>query len=86
MSVGALINSNLKMHVTTFLSMQMLKTFTKIVFMITMLVINVLYVARPTIEKFLEKGIMIEVSTISPEYVVAPAVTFIKRGLLQSDG
>ena len=74
------------MHVTTFLSMQILKTFTKIVFMITMLVINVLYVARPTIEKYLEKGIMIEVSTISPEYVVAPAVTFIKRGLLQSNG
>ena len=54
--------------------------------MITMLVINVLYVARPTIEKFLEKGIMIEVSTISPEYVVAPAVTFIKRGPFESDG
>ena len=66
--------------------MQMLKTFSKTVFMITMLVINVLYVAQPTIEKFLEKGIMIEVSTISPEYVVAPAVTFIRRGLLQSDG
>ena len=86
MSVGALINSNLKMHVTTFLSMQMLKTFTKIVFMITMLVINVLYVARPTIEKFLERGLMIEVSTVSPEYVVAPAVTFIKRGPFESDG
>ena len=74
------------MHVTTFLTMPMLKTFSKIVFMITMLVINVLYVARPTIEKYLGKGIMIEVSTISPEYVVAPAVTFIRRGLLKSDG
>ena len=64
----------------------MLKTFTKIVFAIIMLAINIRYVAQPTIEKYLEKGIMIEVSTISPEYVVAPAVTFIKRGLLQSDG
>ena len=66
--------------------MPMLKTFSKTVFMITMLVINVLYVAQPTIEKFLERGLMIEVSTVSPEYVVAPAVTFIKRGFLQSDG
>ena len=74
------------MHVTTCVTMQTLKRFIKIIFMITMLVINVLYVAQPTIEKFLEKGIMIEVSTISPEYVVAPAVTFIKRGLLQSNG
>ena len=74
------------MHVTTFLSMQILKTFTKIVFMITMLVINILYVAQPTIEKYLEKGIMIEVSTISPEYVVAPAVTFINRFFRKSNG
>ena len=54
--------------------MQMLKRFIKIVFVITMLVINVHYVALPTIEKFLKLGIMIEVSTDSPEYVVAPAV------------
>ena len=54
--------------------------------MITMLVINILYVAQPTIEKYLEKGIMIEVSTISPEYVVAPAVTFINRFFRKSNG
>ena len=74
------------MNVTTCVTMQMLKTFSKTVFMITMLVINVLYVARPTIEKYLEKGIMIEVSTISPEYVVAPAVTFTRRSLIKSKG
>ena len=74
------------MHVTTCATFQMLKTFTKTVFAIIMLAINIRYVAQPTIEKYLEKGIMIEVSTISPEYVVAPAVTFIRRGLLQSDG
>ena len=66
--------------------MQMLKRFIKIVFVITMLVINVHYVALPTIEKFLKLGIMIEVSTDSPEYVVAPAVTFIKRFLSESNG
>ena len=63
----------------------MLRTFTKIVFAIIMLAINIRYVAQPTIEKYLEKGIMIEVSTFSPEYVVAPAVTFTRRGLLQSN-
>ena len=74
------------MHATTCLKMQMLKRMLKTIFMVIMLLVNILYVARPTIEKYLEKGIMIEVSTISPEYVVAPAVTFIKRGLLQSNG
>jgi len=79
-------NNSYKMHAATCLQVQMLKRMIKMVFMVSMLILNILYVARPTIEKYLEKGIMIEVSTVSPEYVVAPAVTFIKRGFLQSDG
>ena len=74
------------MQATTCLKMQMLKRMIKIVFMVIMFIVNILYVALPAIEKYLEKGIMVEVSTVSLDHVVAPAVTFIQRSLLKSKG
>ena len=74
------------MQLIPFPTLEMLKRFVKIIFMISMLVININYVALPTFQKYLEKNIMIEVSTVSTEYLVAPAVTFIKRGLTSTGG
>ena len=50
------------------------------IFIVIMLGINILFVAIPSIEKFLDQGIMIEVSTEKPEKLVHPAVSFGRIG------
>ena len=45
-----------------------------------MLGINIWLVAKPSIEKFVDQGIMIEVSTETPETLVHPAVTLGRIG------
>ena len=52
----------------------------KKVFILIMLGINIWLVAKPSIEKFLDQGIMIEVSTDTPETLVHPAVTLGRIG------
>ena len=42
-----------------------------------MFVLNLVYVALPLIQKYLANGVIIEISTISPETLIAPAITFI---------
>ena len=42
--------------------------------------LNIYYVAEPSIRKYLTKGIMIEVSTETPEYLDFPAVTIYRLG------
>ena len=74
------------MQRTSFLTLEMLKKHVKIIFIISMLVLNINYVALPTIQKYLDQSIMIEVSTISPERLAAPAVTFITKGLTNPGG
>ena len=48
----------------------------KIIFTIIMFVLNICYVAKPCIEKYLDEGVMIEVDNISPESLDPPAITF----------
>ena len=57
--------------------MRMTKRIFKITFIITMFVLNLVYVAIPLIQKYLADGIMMEISTFSPETLIAPAITFI---------
>ena len=50
------------------------------IFILIMLGVNIWFVAIPSIEKFLDQGIMIEVSTEKPERLVHPAVSFGRVG------
>ena len=52
----------------------------KKLFVVIMLCLNVTYIAIPSIQKFLDKGIFIEVSTETPESLVFPAVTIARIG------
>ena len=63
-------------HEEQIIIMRMTKRILKIIFIITMFVLNIGFVAWPLIQKYLAYGIMIEISNISPESLPAPAVTF----------
>ena len=52
----------------------------KKLFIVIMLCLNITYIAIPSIQKFLDKGIFIEVSTETPESLVFPAVTIARIG------
>ena len=58
----------------------------KIMFILTMFVLNVWYVALPCITKYLDGGVMIEVDHISPESIEPPAITFATLGRVDRDG
>ena len=45
-----------------------------------MLVFNILYVSKPSIEKYFERGIVIEVSTASLYDLPSPAFTISRMG------
>ena len=52
----------------------------KKLFVVIMLCLNVTYIAIPSIQRFLNQGIFIEVSTETPESLVFPAVTIARIG------
>ena len=52
----------------------------KKLFVVIMLCLNITYIAIPSIQRFLNKGIFIEVSTETPESLVFPAVTIARIG------
>ena len=66
-----------------YLSRKLVKRVIKTLFILIMLVLNLLYVAGPLIEKYLESGIMFEESTVSHQNLLSPAVLI---GRLGSDG
>ena len=55
----------------------------KTLFILTMLVLNIYNVAWPLTAKYLSFGIMIEVSTVTPDTLMTPAVSI---GRIRSDG
>ena len=52
----------------------------KIFFIFSMFVVNIIYVSEPSIKKYFERGIVIEVSTVSLDNIQSPAFTFSRRG------
>ena len=48
----------------------------KVIFIVILLGAFLYLMARPSLEKFIAGGIMVEVSTDSTEGLIAPAVTF----------
>ena len=66
--------------------MYKVKRIIKIIFILTMLVLNIIYVALPSIQKYLEEEIMIEVENISPENLDPPAISFATIGGSEKDG
>ena len=62
------------------------KMIIKITFILIMLVLNIIYVALPSIEKYLDEGVMIEVDNISPENLEPPAISFATIGGTEEDG
>ena len=62
------------------------KSIIKMMFISTMFVLNVWYVALPCITKYLDKGVMIEVDNISPEKIDPPAISFATLGGVEEDG
>ena len=61
--------------------MQGMKTLLKITFIVVMIIVNIYLVAWPSISKYLQGGVVIEVSTQSTEGLVPPAVSFRRSGL-----
>ena len=52
----------------------------KIIFIFILLVVNLLFVSIPSIDKYLKRGIVIEVSTVSLNNLQSPAFTFSRIG------
>ena len=63
------------------LNKHLIQKFMKNLFIVTMLCLNIGFIAIPSIKRFLEQGIFIEVSTESPERLDFPSVTIARIGL-----
>ena len=74
------------MHVRTFLTMSVAKRIIKTVFILAMFVLNILYVALPSIEKYFDERVMIEVDNILTEALESPSITFATVGGREEDG
>lgn len=57
-----------------------LRTLLKVTFILVMMIANIYLVTWQSISKYLESGVVIEVSTESTDGLVPPAVTFGDQG------
>ena len=58
-----------------------LRTLLKVAFILVMMIANIYLVTWQSISKYLESGVVIEVSTESTDGLVPPAVTFWRSGI-----
>ena len=61
-------------------SMIHIKTILKITFIFSMLLLNIWHIVLPSIQKYRQKAIVIEVSTTKSDSLLAPAATFCRYG------
>ena len=59
---------------------QLIKKITKTIFIFSMLLVNIIFVSKPCIEKYFEGGIVLEVSIVSLDNLPSPAFTISRTG------